>query len=163
MVADGLTIEDAHTQVSAWLQQLPRSGAVEDPPDEIEAQQVHRMADNLRASLETQTPEPLFRPAFPGCGVVEPCVGDILLGDTLIEVKTVDRLFRGLDFRQAIVYAVLADFGTNTIENIQLLNPRLSLEYTTSCQELALDLGAGSWVELRLNLREAMSGLVTSF
>lgn len=64
-------------------------------------------------------------PAFPGCGFIEPSVGDIQVDDMLIEVKAVDRSFRSVDLRQVLMYAALNHAaGLPPIRTLTLMNPR---------------------------------------
>lgn len=48
-----------------------------------------------------------FGPVIPGAGFVSECKADIAIGNTLFEVKTVDRNMAGKDIRQLIVYLAL--------------------------------------------------------
>lgn len=63
-------------------------------------------------------------PPFPGCGVLAAAEGDVLLGDTLYEVKAVARTFRAIDIRQLLVYGAL-DFARTVrrVGRVGLLNP----------------------------------------
>lgn len=67
-----------------------------------------------------------FAPRFPGCGYVSSCIGDLIVGDCLTEVKAGKRSFRSEDLRQALVYAML-NFASSSpyhIERLALANPR---------------------------------------
>lgn len=125
-----------------------------------ELSEVALIRDNLEAFIRVTKGhhEPEFQPYFEGCGVVEPAHGDILIGDELIEVKAVQRPFRSLDVRQLLTYAALAYAGDRAIRRLTLLNPRRSWRFSVVSDELALDIGAASWVELMKDLIDAMSG-----
>jgi hypothetical protein len=49
----------------------------------------------------------VFRPQFLGCGMVSPCEGDYLLGETLYEMKYGWHGFRVVDVRQVLTYCAL--------------------------------------------------------
>lgn len=68
-----------------------------------------------------------FFPMLKGCGVLGSREADLAAGDTLIEVKTVDRNFSSKDIKQVIVYLAL-DYlsGDHRWSNVILFNPRKS-------------------------------------
>jgi hypothetical protein len=148
-----------------FLAQLPGAAtAVSHPLSPQERHEVRGLHRNIARYLEVWAAEeePKFAPLFPGCGAVDSANGDILVDGELIEVKAVERPFRGIDFRQAITYAALGYASDRFVERITLLNPRAATFYSASTQELALDIGAGSWVELMQDLVETMSGFDVS-
>lgn len=52
------------------------------------------------------------------------CEADLELGNMLVEVKYVDRSFRGTDFRQLLCYCGLRYFAEGTTyENVAVFNP----------------------------------------
>lgn len=82
------------------------------------------------------------QPCFQGCGKVEACEGDVLLAETLYEIKAGDRNFRVIDIRQLLTYCALNYINpAYEIDRVVLLNPRLGLFYEESldgmCQGLA--------------------------
>ena len=98
-----------------------------------------------------------FRPSFEGCGVVQGAQGDIATETQLIEVKAVQRGIRGLDFRQVLTYAAMAHSKGQDFDAICILNPRQARYFRSSAEGLALDMGAGSWIELMQDLIAEMS------
>ena len=67
----------------------------------------------------------MLRPIFTGCGYVNASEGDVIFGETIYEIKTVDRQFRGSDIRQTITYAALNfAMGNFDIGYVGLFNPR---------------------------------------
>lgn len=75
-------------------------------------------------------------PPFGGCGIVDACVGDLLVGDCLMEVKSGDRNFRGVDFRQCLVYLALNHAnGHYPISRISVFNPRVAVAVTLPCED----------------------------
>jgi hypothetical protein len=103
-----------------------------------------------------------YRPLFPGCGTVQTAEGDVLIDQELVEIKTVERPFRGSDFRQVLTYAALGHASGTEVEVVTLLNPRLATFFSSPVQPLALDLGSGSWFDLMHELIELMSATEAS-
>lgn len=129
----------------------------------LESREAAMIRDRLVRHTALAIVAPVYGPAFAGSGVVDDAVGDIYLpsNEELIEVKAVQRLFRGSDLRQVLTYASLTDART-PVTSVTLLNPRLGTFYSATCEDLAQDIGAGSWVELRMSLLDFMSGLALS-
>jgi len=66
-----------------------------------------------------------FSPQIPGAGFIASCFGDLSIGDTLFEIKTVNRNLSGKDFRQLIVYLALqASTGKRRWTSAGFFNPR---------------------------------------
>jgi hypothetical protein len=153
----------AEADARRFVTRLPRGAAASARITRVESIEVNQLKDNLTRYLQTNLSVlPTFLPEFPGCGVVEPARGDILLGSELIEVKAVQRTFRGLDLRQAITYSALAHSNGQSVSFLTLLNPRWGMVYSSDVENLAMDVGAGSWVELMKDLIDAMSGIEVS-
>ncbi len=73
----------------------------------------------------------LVAPKFNGCSVIDTCYGDVLANDILYEIKSVNRNFNVLDFRQLITYCALNHVTKEfTINSIGLFNPKKGLHYT---------------------------------
>lgn len=151
-------VKDAESAARALLARLPA------PPEggpltADEKGEIRGLRRNLRTFVpridEPDEDSPIVNPPFPGCGFVLPAFGDILHGKHLLEVKTVERGFRGLDFRQTLTYCALGYAAGIEINRITLVNPRRAVAYTTTSSSLARDLGAASWIDL-------MHGLVNS-
>ncbi len=67
----------------------------------------------------------VLEPAFPGCGIIDHCVGDVATRECIVEIKGGDRPFRSIDFRQVIVYFVLAEVSKKySFGRICTFNPR---------------------------------------
>ena len=72
----------------------------------------------------------ITNPFFAGCGILDHCWSDIIVGDTLFEIKAVDRNFQAPDMRQLLTYLVLNYASKNyNIKRIGLLNPRRCVFY----------------------------------
>lgn len=79
----------------------------------------------------------VFWPSFTGCGLINSCKGDIILGKNLIEVKAGDRKFRLPDIRQLITYLSLNFYSERyELENVALVNPRAGLSFEISVDGL---------------------------
>lgn len=80
----------------------------------------------------------IMSPIFNGCGFIDDCYGDLILGDILYEVKTVNRNFNIQDFRQIITYCVLNHVSKQyCIKKIGLYNPRYDTHYVIDLDAFA--------------------------
>lgn len=110
--------------------------------DEDERREVVEILRSLVRFFTDPNRRLVLRPTFSGCGFVDASEGDVIFGETIYEIKTVDRPFRGSDIRQTITYAAL-NFaaGQFDIGNIGLINPRrgqfcdIDLDYV--CSEIS--------------------------
>jgi len=79
----------------------------------------------------------IFRPKVKGAGFLGVCEGDLSIGDTLYEVKTVSRNLAGKDIKQLLVYFALQhSTGDRKWSNGGFFNPRKSLHYKFSVDHL---------------------------
>lgn len=99
--------------------------------------------------LKSRGGDALFDPPFSGCGILQKSFGDILMGDTLIEIKSVDRSFRSTDFRQLMTY-VLQDTsaGASRIARVCVANPRKGILHFANLDQLVFDTSACSLVDI---------------
>jgi len=84
----------------------------------------------------------IMEPAFPGCGILDSCTGDVISGATLYEIKAGERYFRSVDVRQVITYAALNySAQKHSIRRVGLINPRMGVGFEMDiegiCQEAA--------------------------
>ncbi len=49
----------------------------------------------------------IFQAPIKGCGFLHRCAADLVIGDYLVEVKTVRRTLAGKDIRQLVIYLAL--------------------------------------------------------
>lgn len=74
-----------------------------------------------------------FSPLVRGSGFVDACAGDISVGESLFEVKTVKRNIAGKDIRQLMVYLALqAATGNRRWSDAGFFNPRQACVYLFS-------------------------------
>lgn len=102
-------------------------------------------------------------PQIPGYQWIASGLGDFAVGKRLIEVKCTNRHFSSADYRQTIMYWLLAyacavEGGPREWSNVVLLNPRLNFVVEMSFNDVLAITGAGrSKVEL-LQLFSSMVG-----
>ena len=126
--ANGIDIQDVAPLVGRRLAHLDRTTA--EPSNSIlvamEAlTEIQGIAENLVELVTMLGGTVRFAPRFLGCGYVSHCIGDILVGACLIEVKSGKRTFRNEDLRQLVVYTALNYAGrTHQIDKVALANPR---------------------------------------
>lgn len=81
-------------------------------------------------------------PKFAGCGLVDACEGDVVVGRRLYEIKTVERDYRAIEVRQLLLYCALNHASPgHSIDSVGLLNPRhgtcVELELGAFCREIS--------------------------
>ena len=97
-------------------------------------------------------------PEFPGCGFLDACVGDVLAGVCLYEVKAGERAFRSIDIRQLLIYAALNRSARKyRIEAIGVFNPRVGIAFETSLDELCRQISGTNSIELLSEIIFALS------
>ena len=85
-----------------------------------------------------------FGPTIQGAGFLSKCKADISIGNTLFEVKTVDRNLAGKDIRQLIVYLALQNATGNSRWNrAGFFNPRKSIFHEFSVSEIIQQMAGG--------------------
>lgn len=105
----------------------------------------------------------LFWPPFRGCGNIQPCQGDIILSDTLIEVKAGDRHFGINDLRQVLVYLAL-NFSSQQydLKNVELINPRTGLYFNAPIKTIVEECSGRLPADIFLDIIEFVSNEVGS-
>jgi hypothetical protein len=100
----------------------------------------------------------LTEPIFPGCGIVDTCKGDLIVSDTLFEVKAGDRKFRSVDIRQLITYATLNQIAKRfRIDRIGLFNPRIGISVTIPVDDLCFEISGKRSDELFSQIASVIS------
>jgi hypothetical protein len=80
-------------------------------------------------------------PRFRGCGILEACEGDLLIGDILVEVKSGDRNFRSIDIRQLLTYCALNSMEKQfNLRQVACVNPRRATYFRVDLETLCLQL-----------------------
>lgn len=121
-----------------------RSGEEVEPPSSAGVREAILLADSTERAL-TKIPagQVVLAPEFPGCGWVDSCNGDILVGTTLCEVKAGESRFRSVDLRQILIYCALAsEAKSHRIDNVCLINPRLGVMLFESVSSLCAQAAA---------------------
>jgi hypothetical protein len=114
--------------------------------------------------IENRRKDLVISPFFKGSGVISSCNGDVLVGDeTIYEIKSGDRKFRSVDYRQLAIYAALhfAQYGLR-IRNIGLVNPRTGMTVRVPIETFAREVSGQSAVALFQSLVEAFSSNLVS-
>lgn len=103
-------------------------------------------------------PSKIMRPAFRGHGIVSNCEGDFSTGDSLHEMKYVDRSYRGNDLKQLLVYSALQFFETgDEFETLFLFNPFYGTSFKTSVQDIVFSAAGISSIEFYNRVSYALS------
>jgi hypothetical protein len=137
-------------QSSALRRDIGREGEVISEPSADELLDISQQHDRLMQVFTisysgTIVPEPIF----PGCGIIDTCIGDLLVASTLFEVKAGDRLFRSVDVRQLVTYATLNYLSHRyEIVRVGLVNPRVGIRIEIDLDELCFEISGKKSVEL---------------
>ena len=132
-------------------------------PSQIEMLESMSIANTLSSyvreiRLHTTDRQVSLRPDLRGCGILDKCEADLLVGDILIEVKSGDRNFRSLDLRQLLIYATLNYIeGTHKIRKISCVNPRRAVYFLVDIDTVCLQIANRSSQELFGELSYALS------
>jgi hypothetical protein len=128
--------------------------------DRIELEEVVELASRLTGIFldPDHSTAVKVRPMFNGCGYVDTSEGDLISGGVLYEVKTVERLFRGIDIRQVITYAAL-NFSSrqHEITSLGLFNPRTGHIVRMSIEEVSIEIAGRRSEELFFEIIHAIS------
>lgn len=131
----------------------PESISSELAPETID--EIIQLVKNL-GSYFPNTSKVLFRPKFPGCGILSACEGDLIHDGCLYEIKAGDRGFRSSDLKQLLTYASLALAGNiDQFDRVGLFNPRSGYYWEKPIDSLCLDLSG-----MRKN--DVLSGIISN-
>lgn len=106
-----------------------------------------------------QTHKLTVAPRFKGSGIIFSCTGDVMVNDErLWEVKSGDRPFRSVDYRQLAIYCALKYAETGTpFSKIALINPRRGTWIEMPVDVFAREVAGQSAVTLCQALIEVLS------
>ena len=100
----------------------------------------------------------VLSPEFSGCGMIDTCRGDVLVGETLFEIKAGDRPFRALDVRQLVTYVALNYAGhQRAISTVALVNPRVGISVEMDLGEFCFEVSGQDTAGLLAEMIYAMS------
>lgn len=123
-----------------------RGGAKSPGPFLAEIETARKLAGRLARFLEEFEPRRYIipHPQFDGCGVIDACRGDLLVGETLYEVKLNEKGFRVTDLRQLVIYSALNYARPrHKLKRIAVVNPRLGIFFRSDLRGM-LELMAGT-------------------
>lgn len=103
--------------------------------------------------------ETIVAPAFSGCGFIDACAADLLVGRTLCELKSGDRSFRLIDVKQMVTYLALNYANPKfSIEKIGFVNPRHGTAYRLGVADFVNEISGKNSVELLIEVIDYISG-----
>lgn len=128
---------------------------LEDNLSQFERLELRRAYDYLSQHISRSSL--VFRPQFAGCGIVSPCEGDYLVGETVFEMKYGWHGFRAVDVRQVLTYCALNVVSKqHVITSLGLINPRLGRHFSLSLDEAAEQLSGSSAATLLQKISQFM-------
>jgi hypothetical protein len=130
------------------------------PPSPTELREAVALTEALIKFVLTQSEREIIvpRPSFAGCGLLSACQGDLLIGQTLYEVKAVDRGFHQPDVRQLVIYCAL-NFAAPRydIRRVGLINPRQGTFFRSDLEWLVQNLSGQESSELFYEILDFLS------
>lgn len=137
---------------------LENPSTLEDPLSKSEEGQVIHLENSLQTFFKSRNMHIITRPIFYGCGYIDSSEGDILSGNCIFEVKTVDRPFRGGDIKQLITYCALNHFSSQfSLKTIGIFNPRRGTYFEMSLDKVSFEIAGKSKQELFDGIGHAIS------
>ncbi|MDQ7096849.1 hypothetical protein REC12_24965 [Desulfosporosinus sp. PR] len=150
---------DSLTIVNSWYQSLEKIGQNQfekyaDDEQDINDRLNTKELDDAKEIFErlynqfcnNMQQEIHISPKFNGCGIIDDCYGDLLIGDILYEIKTVNRNFNIQDFRQLITYSSLNYASKQySIKKIGLYNPRYDTHYMIELETFAATISGNNF------------------
>jgi len=113
--------------------------------NEFEKDEIFKICNNIIEFINTVKKESIyFKPCLKGYSFIPDLVADILIDDTLYEIKTVNRNFKSSDLKQLFLYLALKQ--TSKSENWKyagLYNPRKGTYCKFSVKKIVYDLSGG--------------------
>lgn len=93
--------------------------------------------------------ELVIQPRFKGCGILDSCYGDLFMGNTIYEVKCVERNLRSIDIRQVLAYCAL-NYQSHQfdIDHVCIVNPRRGISFRFGVESLAQQASGKNSAEL---------------
>ena len=158
-----LSNREAHSRaltqaVKRLRRYVPQGLDLHQPLDKSEKVDAQELARRLGRFFSTRRRTVLTRPVFPGCGYIDVSEGDVLFGSTLFEVKSVDRMIRGVDLRQLLTYSALNFSGKNFVVNsIGWFNPRRGISAEFELEEICFGISGKRAAVLLSEIVETIS------
>lgn len=112
---------------------------------EIEKQEIISIADNTIEFIEKlEEKDVLFKPKLKGYSFIPDLHADISIGDSLFEIKTVNRNFKSSDLKQLFIYIALRQVsGEENWKFAGLYNPRKGVYCKFNIKSLIYNLTGG--------------------
>lgn len=97
-----------------------------------------------------QNQEVVISPAFSGLGFLNRSEADLIFDNTLVELKSGERKFKLIDFRQILIYLTQNHFSKEPLdlEYFELFNPRMGILFESRIDDMVYQLSALTPVEV---------------
>jgi hypothetical protein len=113
---------------------------------EVEQDNIQKLAHNICEFIsKAKLSFVQFRPRLRGYGVIPELEADLVVDDTLYEIKTVTRNFKSSDIRQLFIYLALNQVsGERNWKHAGLYNPRRGKFFRFNVNRLVYNLAGGN-------------------
>jgi len=111
----------------------------------IEVYETEKITNNIVEFVNYKAPDKIvFRPVLKGYSFIPNLEADLLIDDTIVEIKTVNRNFKNSDLKQLLIYFALKQMSDKkNWEFGQLYNPRRGLAFKFELKELISKISGG--------------------
>ena len=125
---------------------------------EFECEEINKICNNVIEFINSfRSEKVIFKPKFKGYGFISDLTGDLLIDDTLFEIKSVNRNFISNDLKQLFLYLALNHMSkVKKIEFAGLYNPRKGIYSKFKVNEFVSALAGG------VSQNEAFDNLLNS-
>ncbi|MFH2059244.1 MAG: hypothetical protein ABIJ59_10110 [Pseudomonadota bacterium] len=102
-----------------------------------------------------------FNPVFPGYSLILESEGDIIVPETLVEIKAADRKVSSGDIKQVLTYVILNHLSKEprTLLNIELYNPRHGNQYSIKIDDLCSNISSLTLTEMCLHFENYIDNI----
>jgi len=149
------TVTSIATEAHSYISRLEGADENANPFENVEIEESFFWGKSLFDFTRFIHPQKkiIASPVFDGCGIIDSCIGDLLIDGTLYEIKNVERHFRISDIRQVLTYCAL-NFASKKshINSIGLINVKSGQYYKTDLNSFALNVSGISANELLENI-----------
>lgn len=119
------------------------------PLNNDEFEDAKKLSLRLLERFENKKKNILIYPEFAGCGWLDTCYGDIVVENTIYEIKSVNRNYNISDYRQLMVYCALNHLSKqHNIQTIALYNPRKDILCTHKLEDFASAISGATFNDL---------------
>lgn len=143
---DNQMINEAYRRATTFLTRYQQDdyGTTFNNYEIVESLKIAKQYGYFFEHLKMNSSKIIFRPKLKGSGFLGSCTADLLVDDTLYEIKTVTRNISGKDIRQILIYLFLQSMSSiDTWKYGGFFNPRKAEHYRFYVDNLIQKISGG--------------------